>query len=125
MRTAKIEIAGKEHLLCFSVRVIMAVNDRYGGVEQIDAALSGENLNQNLREAVWLLSTMMAAGARYADLNGIENPPPLSCEELYDLCDTEDFLGLRGKIVETIIAGRTAHVEVEPEKNGMATQGSA
>ena len=27
-------------------------------------------------EALWLLSEMMAAGDRYAKLNGLDNPPP-------------------------------------------------
>ena len=125
MRTAKITIDGQEHLLCFSVRVILAINDRYGGMEHVDAALSGEDMGENLKEAIWLISTMMDAGARYARHNELANPEPLSCEDLYDLCGFEDFLGLRGKILETITRGREAHVEVETPKNGETTQGSS
>lgn len=125
MRTATININGKERLLCFSMRAILAVNDRYGGVEKIGAALSGESVSQNLQEAIWLISTMLEAGARYAALSGMDNPPALSCEELYDLCGADDLAELRGKIVETIVRGRDVHVEVEPEKNGTAAQGSA
>ena len=125
MRTATININGEERLLCFSMRAIMAVNDRYGGVEQIGSALSGDDVTHNLQEAIWLISTMLEAGARYAALNGMDNPPTLSCEELYDLCGTDDLAGLREKIMETIVRGRDVHVEVEPEKNGPAAQGSA
>ena len=73
MRTATININGEERLLCFSMRAIMAVNDRYGGVEQIGSALSGDDVTHNLQEAIWLISTMLEAGARYAALNGMDN----------------------------------------------------
>lgn len=124
MRTSKITIDGKEYILCFSVRVILAFNDRYGGLEHVDAALSGGDMGENLKEAIWMISTMMDGGARYANLNGLYNPPPLTCEDLYDLCGIDDFKGLRGKISETITEGRKVHVELEPPKNGEATQES-
>ena len=39
MRTASIEICGKEHLLCFSARVVRACTEKYGEVENIDISV--------------------------------------------------------------------------------------
>ena len=115
MRTAKIEIEGREYLLCFSARVVRAVTERYGGVEAIDGALSGS-------EAVWLLATMMDGGARYAKLNDIDNPPALTADELLDVLDISDFGRLKDKIAETITNGKSVNVEAEPPKNAKPTQ---
>ncbi len=122
MRTARIEIEGREHLLCFSARVVRAVTERYGGVEAIDGALSGSDPVRALDEAVWLLATMMDGGARYAKLNDIDNPPALTADELLDVLDISDFGRLKDKIAETITNGKSVNVEAEPPKNAKTTQ---
>lgn len=122
MRTARIEIEGREHLLCFSARVVRAVTERYGGVEAIDGALSGSEPVRALDEAVWLLATMMDGGARYAKLNDIDNPPALTADELLDVMDISDFGRLKDKIAETITNGKSVNVEAEPPKNAKTTQ---
>lgn len=140
MRTARIEIEGREYLLCFSARVVRAVTERYGGVENIDAALSGRSPREGaapdaedgqepqfnavhaLDEAVWLLAVMMDGGARYAKLNEIDNPPALTADELLDVLDISDFGRLKDKIAETITNGKSVNVEAEPPKNAKTTQ---
>lgn len=122
MRTARIEIEGREHLLCFSARVVRAVTERYGGVEAIDGALSGSEPVRALDEAVWLLATMMDGGARYARLNEIDNPPALTADELLDVLDISDFGRLKDKIADTITNGKSVNVEAEPPKNAKTTQ---
>ena len=121
MRTARIEIEGREHLLCFSARVVRAVTERYGGVEAIDGALSGSEPVRALDEAVWLLATMMDGGARYAKINGLETAPPLTADELLDVMDLNDFGQLRTKITEAVVSGRETHVEADPGKNAETT----
>ena len=121
MRTASIEIGGKSHLLCFSARVVRAVTERYGGVEHIDTALSAGDPLKALDEAVWLLSTMMDGGARYAKINGLETAPPLTADELLDVMDLNDFGQLRTKITEAVVSGRETHVEADPGKNAETT----
>lgn len=121
MRTASIEIGGKEHLLCFSARVVRACTERYGGVEHIDTALSADEPIKALDEAVWLLATMMDGGARYARLNEIPNAPALTADELLDVMDIGDFAKLKDKIAEAITNGKETHVESEPPKNAETT----
>lgn len=121
MRTASIEIGGREHLLCFSARVVRACTERYGGMENIDTALSAEDPVKALDEAVWLLAAMMDGGARYARLNEIPTAPALTADELLDVLDIGDFAKMREKIAETITNGRETHVEAEPQKNAETT----
>ena len=102
MRTATIDICGREYLLCFSARVVRAVTERYGGMEHIDEALSTEDPVKALDESVWLLAAMMDGGARYA-------------------MDLNDFVQIRTMIAETMTNGTTRHVEADPGKNAETT----
>lgn len=126
MRTGKIEINGKEYLLCFSTRVVRACSERYGGVENIDKALMQGTEANMMDESFWLLATMMDAGARYAKLNGIETPPPLIYDDLYDLCGVDDLMGMKTKIFETVASGSEREIDTEPEneKNRETTRQS-
>lgn len=121
MRTARITIDGAEHLLCFSARVVRACTERYGDIVNIDEALTSGAAVQAMDEAVWLIAAMMDAGARYARLNGLDNPAPLTEDELLDVCDMGDFTRMTSKITETITNGKTPTVEAEPAKNAKAT----
>lgn len=121
MRTASIEIGGRAHLLCFSARVVRAVTERYGGMENIDEALSTEDTVKALDESVWLLAAMMDGGARYAKMSGLETPPPLTADELLDVMDLNDFVQIRTMIAETMTNGTTRHVEADPGKNAETT----
>lgn len=121
MRTARITIDGAEHLLCFSARVVRACTERYGDIVNIDEALTSGSDVQAMDEAVWMIAAMMDAGARYAKLNGLDDPPPLTEEELLDVCDLGDLTQLTSKITETITNGRIPTVEAAPAKNARAT----
>jgi len=121
MRTAKITLNNKEYLLCFSTRVIRSCAERYGSVDGIDAALSEGDQLKKLDESIWLLSAMLDGGARYAKLNGIDNPPAPTFDDLYDICDISDFSNLKSKIQETITNGKEASVNIEASKNVIAT----
>lgn len=123
MRTAKLTLNGVEHLLCFSVRTVRAVSDRYGGLDKMNEAFSGGDTAKLLDESLWMLAAMMDAGDRYAKLNGLDNPPPVSYEDMYDLVGMDDLENLKGKVFETISIGRSTTVEVEPPKNAGAAQG--
>ncbi len=121
MRTAKILINGQEHLLCFSVRALRAVVDRYGGVDGLNTATKTEDQTKNLDEALWQLATMMDAGARYAALEGLPNADPLTLDQLYDVCDISDFVGIRAAVQRTITSGISPSLQTDHSKNQEAT----
>ena len=116
MRTAEIDIDGKSYLLCFSGRVIRNVSERFGGVQEMYTALGDYDQVKSLDAAVWVLSQMIQAGDRYAGLNGLDNPGSLTFDQLYDLFDIQDFVGLYGKIKETITSGGARTVAAKPDE---------
>ena len=75
-------------------------------------------------ESFWLLSAMMDAGAKYAKVEGISTPPPLSYDALYDLCGMDDLLDMQTKIFKTIADGSERRIETEDEegKNAETTR---
>lgn len=123
MRSAKLTLDGVEHLLCFSARTVRAVTERYGGIENMNDAFSSDDTVKALDESLWMLSAMMDAGDRYAKLNGIENPPPVSYEDMYDICGMDDLENLKGKVFETIANSKRTTVEAKPPKNAASAQG--
>lgn len=123
MRTAKLRLGKNDYLLCFSTRVVRAVNERYGGVDKIDSVLRDGDTAKALDEMLWLIHTMMDGGYRYAKHEGIDTPEPPALDDLQDICDVSDFAGLRNKINETITSGATPDVAVEDNpKNAGSTQ---
>lgn len=121
MRTAKIKLNGNEYLMCFSTRVVRVCTERYGDIDKIGEVLKDAEPLKALDEALWLLSTMLDGGARYAKLNNIENPTAPTFDELYDICDMSDLVGLKEKIQETITGGSKPSVAIESQKNAVAT----
>lgn len=121
MRTAVMEINGREHILCFSARVVRDCSERYGEWNKVFAAMSEGTETENLDETLWLISRLMDAGARYAQHNGLDCPKPLTVDELYDCCSLADFFALRSKITDTIRSGQETHVEADAPKNAGAT----
>lgn len=122
MRTGKFKLKDKEYLLCFSLRAVRACTERYGSVDKIFDALGAESEARQLDEALWLLALMMDCGSRYAKDEGIDNPEPLTVDELYDTADFSDFLGIRDAIVSSISSGNSRNVEAEPDKKKKETK---
>ena len=125
MRTGKITVNGNDYLLCFSAKVILSCSNRYGSVDGIWNALSSQSEAEVLKETFWLLSEMMDAGAAYAKITGVENPKPLTEEELLVLADLTDLANLKAKIFETVSNGNERTVETESKddaKNAETTQ---
>ena len=116
MRTGQVEVNGKTYLLCFSARVVRACAKRYGNLEKLGDALTVGTEVEVMDENFWLLAEMMAAGAKYAKEEKIENPEPLDLDRLYDLLDLNDILRMQEILMATIAKGNEREVETEPEK---------
>lgn len=124
MRTATITLAGEERLLCFSARTTLDINDRFGSLEAMfDVILDNKNPSKAMEASLWVLEQMMDAGARYADHEGIEHAPPLTTDEILDLCGPMDLINLSETIQTTMTAGSGREVEAKPPKNAKAGAG--
>lgn len=121
MRTATITLAGEERILCFSTRVLLAVNERFGSPEAMfDKLMDREDASGAFDASLWVLEQMMAAGAKYAKQEGLEPASPLTAEDILDLTTPGEILGLGTKIREALSAGTDREVEAKPPKNGKA-----
>ena len=123
MRTAEITLNGVKYPMCFSMRVVRACNERYGGIENIESALKDGGVAKTMDEAIWLLHTMIDGGVRYERAPGNGAPDAPTLDDMYDICGLEDFSSLREKISATIVGGSTPSVTVESgSKNAETTR---
>lgn len=122
MRTTKITINGREYPLCYSVRAMRSIIERFGDIQtMIDAMTKGDQIKM-ADTTVWVASVLIDAGARYARLNGMEAPEPLDENSLNDICNMADYANIRAKVMEALTLGIKADVEVKQGKNAEATQ---
>lgn len=94
--------------------------ERYGDINGIGEALSGSR-TKSFDEAVWMLAQLMAAGEKHCAREGIPCEKALTVDEILDACDAKDFAGMSGAIMDCIVAGREADVEIEETKNAETT----
>ena len=121
MRTAEITLNGVKYPMCFSMRVVRACNERYGGIENIESALKDGGVAKTMDEAIWLLHTMIDGGVRYERAAGNDAPDAPTLDDMYDICGLEDFSSLREKNSATIVGGSTPEDTVGPSpKNAEA-----
>ena len=116
MRTSTIELKGKEYILCLSLKGIANLSERYGDLEKASKAL----VKPDICDAIIILAEMMNCGARYAKLNGMENPEPLSQEELEYGLDIEDFAPMMAKVGETARLSMEREVDIIPNQKATA-----
>ena len=124
MKTAKLELNGKTYTMCLSLRVTRDIAERFGGMEEMSAAVTSGNTAEALNSVVWMLAAMSRAGSAYDKRCGIETAEPLTEDDLLDGADVADLADLRAKVFETITAGRSADVRVEPQKNAVTSPAS-
>ena len=119
MRTAKAKIHGKEYLICFSTRVLMALEEREG---DISAGLEKIMKTQKVSDVFWLLAQMIDAGDRYAKIEGIDNPGTISYDELVDTLGVDEYQDVFGAIAEAVQKGTKPDVQTKPVKNAKTTR---
>lgn len=129
MKLGKITLNGKEYPLCFSLRVVKACGERYGGVGGIGEALTPQSDNEAeaihvLDECLWLLTTMMDAAYRYNKRMEVDTPEPPTLDELLDTCGFDDVASLKGSLMGAIVetSERTVEVDNGPKKEETTTE---
>lgn len=124
MKRALISVGGNELPMCFSLRVVNACGEKFGGLEGLEAALTGggDPLSA-LNNCVWLLAQMLDAGARHAALNGEQAEPAPSEDDLLDLFGLDDLAALKTSLLNGMAADNARTVEAAPEKNAGAAGG--
>lgn len=134
MRTVKMELFGEEHTLCFSTRVVLDAEERYGSLEKFFSALDGRAVSESdteasgvphtttlLRTTIWALHAMIEAGARYERMDGANAPEVPSEDELLDRLDLRDLRVVQRRLLDAVRAGSIREQEATAPKNAEAT----
>ena len=126
-RISYIDIAGKKCPMNFSLGAVEEIGQRYGGLEEMQAAFSDfdkKPMHEALGDLLWLLSVLLKYGAKYAELTENGDGKAYSAEDLAVLFGVEDAGTLSQALTAAMNLGATTTLEVEDEpKNGEATPG--
>lgn len=110
MRTTTLNLKGKDYILCLSLKGIDNLAKRYGSIDNASLAMA----KPDICDVIIILAEMMSCGAKYAKLNDIANPEPLTEEELGYGLDITDFAPIMAKIQETQKLSGEREVETLP-----------
>ena len=122
MRAITVKIGGEERVLCYSLRVIKAIEEKFGGEGEMRASLS-EGTSKAVDITCWLMNQLMVGGKKYADKMGLSCPEPLTADDMMDLYDVGDLLEMQTTIQSALMAGSKQDVEAQG-KNAAATPAS-
>lgn len=122
MKKVTISMLGTEYPLCFSLRVVRSCGEHFGGLENMDIALTSGGAENSIAECIWLLSQMLDAGYRYELCEGKEAQKPPTEDALMDQFGLEDLADLQQCLTDTMNAGKERTVEAEAQKNGEAQE---
>ena len=117
MKTVDLNLAGKTYKLCFNLKALIDICEKYGDIDGLFAALGDSNTATAMLTFGWLASSLANAGADYEALFG-NDAPHISYEELVALCDARDFIEIKGAVIKAISA--EASVKVSTPKNAEA-----
>lgn len=109
MRTSKINLLGEDYALCFSAGVMIACDEKYGGVDKAMQEMAAGKFEP----AFWLLYQMMLAGQAYCDINHIHNPEVKSYDYLMTMVGVDELANIHKSITETVQSGNKRNFEVE------------
>lgn len=122
-RIKEIEVAGKKLTLNFSTKAAKAVDERFGGIEQIGEVFSGDTVAGIMENIVWFLYLLTEQGAAYSKIVNGEEVAVYSLEELEVLVGFSDIMEMQNVLLDAIGMGMEAEIEVETdEKNEETTQ---
>lgn len=122
MRTVSVEIGGEKRVLCYSLRVIKAIEEAFGGETEMRAKLTA-GTGQSVDTICWLMNQLMESGKRYADKAGLPCPEPMSADDMLDCYDLSDLYAMQKTIQDALSAGMRQDVEAT-SKNAEATPAS-
>lgn len=120
MRLSYIELLGEKHPMCFSLAASEALAEKFGGLENMDKALSGGDIRTTANAIDTILTVLLKAGRTYVSAIGGELPPEIQCRPA-DLIDVTDGAEAIKSMFSAIQNDNAREVEAK-SKNGGATQ---
>ena len=115
-RSATVTIGGSEYELVLTTKAIRLIAQRYGGLDNLGAALeTSEDLDQTLTEVIWLITLLANQSVQIHNLTHRDNPrPQLTEDEVELLTVPADIADSRGAIAEALQRGTRRDILTEP-----------
>lgn len=107
MRITEIEIAGTLYPLCFSVKAYKEIEKKYGGLSEINEALT------DVSEILWTLELLSNQGAAYLKLTENVESKTITSENAEILIGFKDIPKIKTAIYDCLLSGMKRDVEVE------------
>lgn len=121
MRTTRVKILDTDYPLCYSTRVVIAVYQQYGGLDEMHGTLSNlQEANKAFEGRLWMLHQLMQAGQRYAALLGSDSPAVPSLSALRVSVPSGRYGEIMETIENTIAAGSMMSIKSGEPKNKKA-----
>lgn len=122
-RLKEIEIAGKKFPINFSTKAAKAVDEKFGGIENMGEIFSTETVAGMMENLVWLLHLLIEQGIAYKQLIEGEEIQGYTQDELEILIGVSDIHRMKSDLLNAVGIGMKPEVEVETEeKNEETTQ---
>lgn len=115
-RSARVTIGGSEYELVLTTKATRLIAERYGGLDNLGAALeTSEDLGQTLTEVIWLITLLANQSVQIHNLTHRDNPrPQLTEDEVELLTVPADIADYRGAIAEALQRGTRRDILTEP-----------
>lgn len=115
-RSATVRIGGTDYELVFTTKATRLIAERYGGLDNLGAALeTSEDLAQTLTEVIWLITLLANQSVQIHNLTHRDNPrPQLTEDEVELLTVPADIADYRGAIAEALQRGTRRDILTEP-----------
>lgn len=115
-RSATVRIGGTDYELVLTTKATRLIAERYGGLDNLGAALeTSEDLGQTLTEVIWLITLLTNQSVQIHNLTHRDNPrPQLTEDEVELLTVPADIADYRGAIAEALQRGTRRDILTEP-----------
>lgn len=103
----EIELNGKKYYMLFSLNALDEIQDRFGGYDKLDTAMSeGKDMIKNIR---WLFTLLLNEGRE-------EDEPELTEQQVGRLIHVGNLAEIKGAIFNAFAFGATGGEETETEE---------
>ena len=120
MRIMIVNICGRDYPVCFSTRVLVAGEEKFGSLDGFERAVLSPDIA--VKDFIWFLSVMLDAGYRAEKTEDPDIQAPPSYEDLLDLIGMDDIPGIRKSMMQAQARRAERKVRLEEIKNARATQ---
>ena len=107
-------VNGHERPLNYSVEVMFKVNDKFGGVKNVLAAVEGET-RESAESMFWLLAELVNDGELCRRAAGMTPAEMISIESISPRMKPFDYAVLKGQVISAVNAGYRKETESAEE----------